>query len=70
MNILLNRMQVWELSPELISLAFLILVQNNQPEPPGFPIPEPLQHLTPEDWGHLEFLLISLRIEQQNSLVH
>ena len=62
-----SRMQVLELSPELMSLAFRILVQNKLPEES---IPEPLQHLQPEDWMYLEFLLISLKLEQDHSQVH
>jgi hypothetical protein len=63
----MSRPQVEQLSPEQLSLAFLVLVH---PKPPEFQIPPSLQHLNRDDWILLAGLLRSLELEREQSLVH
>jgi hypothetical protein len=57
------QMQELDLTPELVSLAFLVL--TNQAEPP-----QELLQLPKETWQELRYLLVMLEQEKLHSSLH
>ena len=54
------------LSSEQVSLAFLALENPEE----YWPLPEPLNKLSKQEWEQLDFLLYALTLEKKASSVH